>query len=182
MNLIFNALLRQSGFNSWIISARIIDDSGRLGPEYDHMSICVEIDNKRYLADVGYGDLFTRPLEINDGIQSDGRNRFMVQKLNDQDLVLLMSSDNINFHEKYRFNLSKVPVEKFIDICVEKQISPSSYFVKNISCTLPTSLGRVTLWNDKIIERKDNERIEKRIHSDAELRSELRNKFGVLIR
>lgn len=182
LNTIFNALLRQIGFNSWIIAARVIDDARVLGPEYDHMAICIEWKNKRYLADVGYGDLFTRPLQIKDGIQSDGRNRFKVEKLNEYDFVVLMSSDNLNLQQKYRFNLIEVPVEEFTRICLDKQTSPSSYFVKNVICTKATSLGRLTIFNDKLIEKKGNERIERSIRNDAELRSELRSNFGVVIR
>lgn len=182
LNSIFDSLLRQIGFNSRIISARIIDDSGRLGPEHDHMSICIEIDSKKYLADVGYGDLFTRPLEIKEGIQNDGRNLFKVERLSDQNFVLSMSSDKVNFHEKYRFSLSEVPAEKFIGICLEKQTNPSSYFVKNIVCTKPTSSGRLTLLNDKLIEKKREERIEKPIRDDHDLRSALKANFGVVIK
>ena len=159
LNTVFNALLREIGFKSKIISARIIDDSGNLGPQYDHMSICVDINNKTYLADVGYGDLFIRPLQIKERIQSDGRNLFKIEKLNDLDFVLSMSSDKINFQKKYRFNLSEVLIEKFRDICLDKQTNPSSYFIKNIVCTKATSAGRLTLLNDKLIEKKDIERM-----------------------
>lgn len=182
LNSLFNALLQQIGFTSKIISARIIDDSGNLGPEYDHMLVCIELHNRRYIADVGYGDLFTKPLEIKDGIQSDGRNQFVIQKLNDQDLMLSMSPDKVHFQEKYRFNFAEVSVEKFTGICFEKQTNPSSHFVKNIICTKPTSYGRVTLFNDKLIEKKDKVRIENPIRNDDELRLELRRTFGVVIR
>lgn len=182
LNNVFNSLLRQIGFMSRIISARVIDDAGKLGPVYDHMSIFIEIDNKKYLADVGYGDLFLRPIEIKDGIQSDGRNQFTVRRLNDGDFVLAMSSDELNFVEKYRFNLTEVPVEKFSNICLDKQTSPSSYFVNNIICTKPTGSGRITLLNDKLIEKKENERIERPIGGEHELRATLRNNFEVEIR
>lgn len=182
LNSVFNVLLHQIGFNSSTISARIIDDSGMLGPEYDHMLICIEMNEKRYLADVGYGDLFTRPLEVKEGIQSDGRNQFMISYFDDQDFVLSMSSDNVRFCKKYRFNLSQVPREKFSGICLDKQTNPSSYFVKNIICTKPTNSGRLTLLNDKLIEKKEDERIEKPIRNDDELRAALKKNFGVLIR
>ncbi len=181
LNSLFNRLLLDIGFNSRIISSRIIDD-GNLGPEYDHMSICVEVNHRRYLADVGYGDLFIRPIEIKEGIQSDGRSLFKIEERSDHNFLLSMSYDKINFQEKYRFNLSEVSLDKFVDICLEKQINSSSYFVKNTVCTKPTSTGRLTLFIGKLIEKKDNERIEKSIRTDDELRSELRDRFGVVIR
>ena len=181
MNSIFNLLLRKIGFNSRLISARVIDDSGKLGPEYDHMSIFIEIDNRKYLADVGYGDLLIKPIEIKGGRQSDGRNDFTVRQLNELDFILAMCSDEVSFIEKYRFGLTEVPVEKFSDICLEKQTNPSSYFVKNLVCTKPTRYGRITLLNDKLIEKKGKARIEKLIHDDHELRQVFANYFEVTV-
>ena len=146
LNALFNVLLCDLGFKSRIIAARIFDESGNLGLEYNHMSICVET-GKKYLADVGFGDLFTKPLEIRAGIQSDGRNLFKIERFNDQDFVLSMCSDQTNFHKKYTFNLNEVQMNDFYEICLDKQTNPMSYFVKNIICTKPTNTGRLTLFN-----------------------------------
>jgi N-hydroxyarylamine O-acetyltransferase len=178
LNALFNVLLNNLGFKSSIIAARIFDDLDNLGPEYDHMCIYVETD-KKYLADVGYGDLFTRPLEIKEGIQSDGRNLFKIEQLKEQDFVLSMCSDQTNFHKKYLFNLKAVPIHEFHKICSDKQTNPQSYFVKNTICTKPTSSGRLTLFNNKLIEKRDTERIEQLIQNDAELRRVLKTLFGI---
>ncbi len=178
LNALFNELLKNIGFKSRIIAARIFDDLGNLGPEYDHMSIYVET-NKKYLADVGFGDLFTRPLEIRDGIQSDGRNLFKIEHFNGQDFVLSMCSDQTNFYKKYIFNLKEVQINDFYKICMDKQINPLSYFVRNTVCTKPTNSGRLTLFNNKLIEKRDTEKIEQLISNDAELRTVLKTLFGV---
>jgi N-hydroxyarylamine O-acetyltransferase len=178
LNALFNELLHNLGFKSSIIAARIFDDLGNLGPEYDHMCIYVET-GKKYLADVGYGDLFTRPLEIKEGIQSDGRNLFKIERLKGQNFVLSMCSDQTNFQKKYLFNLKAVQIHEFHKICSDKQINPQSYFVKNTICTKPTSSGRLTLFNNKLIEKRDTERIEQLIHNDAELRRVLKTLFGI---
>jgi N-hydroxyarylamine O-acetyltransferase len=85
LNTLFNELLCIIGFESRIIEARIYDELGNLGPKYDHMAIFVETD-KKYLLDVGFGDLFIKPLEIKDGIQSDGKNQFKIKSLDEQKL------------------------------------------------------------------------------------------------
>jgi N-hydroxyarylamine O-acetyltransferase len=121
------------------------------------------------------------PIEIKDGIHTDGRNRFIVKQSNKEEFVLAMSHES-NFVDKYRFNLTEVSVDKFNDICLEKQTSPSSYFVKNIICTKPTRSGRITLLNDKLIEKKGKERTEKLILDQHELTIALRNNFDVMIR
>jgi N-hydroxyarylamine O-acetyltransferase len=181
LNGLFNQLLREVGFRSSIISSRIFDDAGNPGREYDHMSLVVELNDKKYLADVGFGDLFIRPIEIREGIQSDGRNFFSIERFNNDDLMISMSSDGINFFRKYTFNLREVLIEKFYAPCLDKQTNPDSYFVRNTICTKPTPSGRITLFNDKLVERRDGERIEKVINGDEALRAELLKQFGIVI-
>jgi N-hydroxyarylamine O-acetyltransferase len=83
--------------------------------------------------------------------------------------------------DKYRFNIRDVSVEKFNDICLEKQTSPSSYFVKNVVCTKPTISGRVTIFNDRLVEKKGMQRIERLIVDDSDLRVHLRDLFGITL-
>lgn len=181
LNSLFNQLLCEIGFRSTMVSSRVFDDAGNPGPEYDHLSLVVELDKKKYLADVGFGDLFIRPIEIREGIQSDGRNFFSIEQFNHDDLMVSMSPDGISFSRKYTFNLREVPIEKFYAPCLDKQTNPDSYFVRNTICTKPTPSGRITLFNDKLIERQDSERIEKVINGDEALRTELFRQFGIVI-
>lgn len=180
LNTLFNELLHNIGFESRIIEARIYDDQGNLGPKYDHMAIFVETD-KKYLIDVGFGDLFTKPIEIRDGIQSDGRNQFKIERLDEENLLLSMRTEKANFNRKYTFSLSKVQTKEFYDICSDKQTNPSSYFVKNTICTKPTRLGRLTVFNNRLIEKRLNEKTERLIHNDDELRDILKTQFNIKI-
>ena len=178
LNALFNIKLSSSGFKSYLIAARIFDGHGNLGPEYDHMCIYVNT-GKKYLVDVGFGDLFTKPLEIKDGTQSDGRNLFKIERSNDQNFVLSMCSDQINFHKKYIFNLNEVQIHSFNEICSDKQTNPLSYFVKNTICTKPTAAGRLTLFNGKLTEKRDHERITRLVSNDDELRDALKTFFEI---
>lgn len=180
-SICFHLLLKGIGFNSKIISARIIDENGNVGPQYDHLSLCIKTDRK-YLADVGYGDLFVRPIEIRTGMQSDGRNYFKIEKYNDTDFVLSMSADGKSFQNKYTFNLSEVSAGKFNLSCLDKQVNPDSYFVKNTICTLPTTTGRVTLFNNKFIEKRNVDKIEVHVVNDLHLKALLLNKFGITLK
>jgi N-hydroxyarylamine O-acetyltransferase len=178
LNTLFNELLCNIGFKSRIIEARIYDELGNLGPKYDHMAIFVETD-KKYLLDVGFGDLFTKPLEIKDGIQSDGKNQFKIESLDEQNFLLSMCSDQTNFNRKYTFNLNVVQTKDFFDICLDKQTNPLSYFVKNTVCTKPTSFGRQTVFNNRLIEKRGNDKIEKLIHNDEQLSEILKTQFNI---
>jgi N-hydroxyarylamine O-acetyltransferase len=178
LNYLFNSLLSTLGFKSRIISARIYDEYGNSGPEFDHMAILVEAD-KKYLVDVGFGDLFLGPLEIIEGMQTDGDNQFTITKIEDGDFLLKMCSDGINFLKKYRFSLSEVQVEDFAEICSEKQTSSTSYFVKNTICTKPIDNGRRTIFNNRLIEKTKNHRIETLISDDSVLLDILLTKFNI---
>lgn len=181
LNHLFNNLLSAIGFSSKIISSRTFDSSGTLGPEFDHMSIHVKTE-RDYIADVGFGDLFLHPLEVKDGIQSDGRNEFLIEAVGEGEFVLSMSSNGSDFQKKYVFNLTEVPLENFKALCLDKQTNPESYFVKNTICTRSTESGRVTLFNDKIIRKSGHERIETPILSDVDLRVQLMKHFNIAIK
>ncbi len=181
LNLLFNGLLQSVGFSSRIIACRIIDEDGILGPEYDHMAVYVET-GKKFLVDVGYGDLFVTPLEIKSGVQWDGRNYFRIEAENDREFLLSISSDGITYVKRYAFRLAAVHAADFAAICLDKQTNPSSYFVRNLVCTKPTETGRLTIFNDTFVERNGNQKLVSPIQNDPELMMYLRDKFGIKVR
>lgn len=180
LNLLFSRLLNEIGFSARVISSRIFDETGNLGPDYDHMSVYVEL-SKDYLADVGFGDLFLRPLEIREGSQHDGRNYFKIEKYADKDYLLSMSPDGITYQLKYTFSLEEAHMSIFEEMCFDKQINPDSFFVKNTICTRPTDEGRLTIFNNKLIVKTRNEKIETVITDNKHLRGILRDGFGIVI-
>jgi len=152
LNALFCHFLQHVGYDATTIAARICTPSG-LGPAYDHMAICAQLDTP-WLLDVGFGDLFRRPLEIIPGvIQFDGFQYFRIQQLASETFSLWMSPDAVVFEEKYVFQTAAVPLNCFQAQCLLKQTSPSSYFVQNVVCTKPTSLGRKTLFNHSLTLR-----------------------------
>jgi len=181
LNYLFNNLLNSIGFSTKIISSRIFDSSGVLGPEFDHMAIHVKTE-RDYIADVGFGDLFLKPLEIKEGPQNDGRNDFLIEAVGGDEFALSMSSKGSDFEKKYVFSLKEVPLENFKAPCLDKQTNPDSYFVKNTICTRSTVSGRVTLFNDKIIRKTGDERVETPILSDMDLRVQLMKHFDIEIK
>src|SRR3982751_5629320 len=52
LNGLFNELLRESGFETRLLSARVSDREGGFSNEYDHLAILVIIGEMQYLADV----------------------------------------------------------------------------------------------------------------------------------
>src|SRR5262245_14904037 len=62
LNGLFAWLLGELGFDVELLSAQVLD-GGRLGPEFDHMTLLVEHEG-RWLVDVGFGDSFLEPLAL----------------------------------------------------------------------------------------------------------------------
>src|ERR1051326_805528 len=57
LNGAFAALLRALGFKVTLLSARVPREDGSDGPEFDHLTLRVDLEEPR-LADVGFGDAF----------------------------------------------------------------------------------------------------------------------------
>jgi N-hydroxyarylamine O-acetyltransferase len=181
LNFLFHCLLRELGFESRIIAARIFDSQGVLGPPFDHMCLLVELEHL-WLVDVGFGDLFLHPVALNEHtIQTDGRNYFKVEKMAGNEYVLSMSCGKADFCRKYTFSTQAQVVSVFAALCQDKQTSPSSYFVKNRVCTRPTPTGRITLFNHKFICTKGEHKRESFLEDERQFTAILRKQFDLII-
>ncbi len=181
LNLLFHSLLRELGFESRIIAARIFDSQGLIGPAFDHMCLLVELE-QLWLVDVGFGDLFLQPMALQeDTIQTDGRNYFKVEKMAVNEYVLLMSSGKAPFCRKYTFSTQAKVVSDFVPLCQDKQTNPNSYFVKNKVCTKPTRTGRITLFNQKLIHKAGEQKLESFLKDEEQFTEILKNEFNLII-
>jgi N-hydroxyarylamine O-acetyltransferase len=181
LNLLFHGLLRELGFESSIIAARIFDREGVPGPAFDHMCLLVDLEQP-WLVDVGFGDLFLQPLVLQaDTIQTDGRNYFKVEKIAADAYVLFMASEKTNFCRKYTFSTQAQVVWDFAPICRDKQTNPDSYFVKNKVCTRPTRTGRITLFNQKLIHTEGEQKLESFLEDEEQFVAILRKQFDLII-
>ena len=180
LNSLLYTFLSEIGFTSRILSARIFTEDGSIGPLFDHMSVYVQTE-REYLLDVGFGELFITPLEIRPGVQFDGRHYFNIEKWGEDEFLLQMSSNGIDYQKKYTFNLNPVRIEDFEAMNLDKQTNPESYFVKNLICTKPTAQGRLTIFNQKLVEKVGELREERPILSESHLHELLIEKFDIKI-
>jgi N-hydroxyarylamine O-acetyltransferase len=181
LNLLFHHLLRELGFESRIIAARIVDSQGVIGPAFDHMCLLVALE-QRWLVDVGFGDLFVQPMALQaDVIQTDGRNYFKVEKMAVDEYALLMAAGKTHFCRKYTFGTQAQVVSDFAALCQDKQTNPNSYFVRNRVCTKPTRTGRITLFNQKLIHRAGEQKREFFLEDEAQFTEVLREQFDLII-
>ncbi len=179
LNFLFFNLLKKIGFNCKLVSSRIYDDHEKLGPEFDHLSIIVTLEDN-YLVDVGYGDLFIEPIKLVDSfVKKDWFKFYKIIEMDKSTWLLSESKDGNIFKERYQIDETPRTIEAFFDQCKFKQYSENSYFVQNKICTIPTKDGRITLRNNQLIERVGASRVEHEIVSDIEFYKLLEERFKI---
>jgi len=181
LNQLFNHLLTEIGFESQLISARVVKDK-KQWPEFDHMAIVVKLDSL-WLVDIGYGDLFIKPIKIElNTVQKDRNKTYKIISLQENELLLTESLAKSNsFIPKYQFNTIPRSPADFEEQNTFKQTSAESHFVKNRICTLPIKNGRKTILNNTFKVIFNQETTEKEITSYKELQTILFKEFDIKI-
>ena len=166
LNGAFAALLRALGFDVTFLSAQVPTSAGPLGPPFDHMALLVRFGDKRMLADVGFGDSFLHPLDLDERGDQEG---FRIEG----DRVV-----RSNGSLEYTFDLTPRELAEFAPMCAWQQSSPDSSFTKKWVCSLATRDGRITLTRDRLITTRNGVR-EERAVSAEEWNGVLRDTFGI---
>lgn len=177
LNGLFAALLRAIEFNVTLLSARVIDKDGQPGPEYDHLTLLIQLDG-RWLADVGFGDSFLEPLSFdNAGAQwRDGSAYRLTTEGSDWAMQRLHSGE---WKTQYLFTLQPRELSEFSEMCRYHQTSPDSPFTRGRICSRATpDGGRITLSDMRLVITKGGERSESHLGGD-EYDDALREHFGI---
>lgn len=142
LNGAFAALLGALGFDVTLLSARVLNDKGEPGPDFDHMTLLV---GGEWIADVGFGDSSLVPLRI-DGTP-DGNYRVLAGRY--------QSLRGGEWRTEYVFTVQPRELHEFAPMCHYQQTSPESHFTKKKVITLAREHGRITLTGDRLIETRD---------------------------
>jgi N-hydroxyarylamine O-acetyltransferase len=178
LNGLFAALLRELGFEVTLLSARVAGENGNFGPEFDHLTLLVQLE-ERWLADVGFGEAFRRPLRLDEpGAQAQPGGMYRLTPDNEAWIYWLLDEEK-EWRAQYRFTLQPRPLADFAEMCHYQQSSPQSHFTQKRVCSLATPEGRVTLSNDRLIITRHGQRQERELASPAEQAAVLRHYFGV---
>lgn len=178
LNGAFAGLLRALGFRVTLLSARVIGESGRESPEFDHLTLRVDLEEP-WLADVGFGDSFLEPLRLRSDLeQVDAAGRFRLIKSNER-LQLQRAEGDACWKPQYSFSLEPHRLEDFAPMCHYHQTSPDSHFTQNRICSRATLEGRITLSGMKLIITRAGQREEKLLHSEEERLTILQEQFGI---
>jgi N-hydroxyarylamine O-acetyltransferase len=177
LNGLFAALLRELGFRVTLVSARVTAPTGGLGPEFDHLALLVDLD-ERWLVDVGFGDSFVEPLRLAAGdVVRQGKRDY---RLDESDGEWTLWQRDAGWEPQYRFTVAPRALADFAGMCAHHQTSPESGFTKRSTCSIATASGRLTLSGDRLITTQDGAREERPV-APAEKAALLRERFGVVL-
>jgi N-hydroxyarylamine O-acetyltransferase len=177
LNGAFAALLRAMAFQVTLLSARVAREKGGEGPEFDHLTLRVDLDEP-WLADVGFGDSFLEPLRLEARTeQVDPAGTFRLMRVEER-LQLEKRVDGM-WKRQYSFSLQPRRLEEFSAMCVYHQTSPDTSFTQNRICTRATADGRITLAGMRLIATRSGNREETLFGSEEEVTTVLRERFGI---
>ncbi len=182
LNGAFAWLLRQLGFSVSMLSARVAQGDGGFTPEYDHLTLLIHhLDGADWLADVGFGDSFRRPLRLQPEREQDGADGQTYRLRVDSDDWTLEQRGAEVWAPQYRFTLRPHPMDDFLDRCAYQQTSPESFFRRKRLCTRALPDGRITLSDLNLITTHNGVREERALASEEEFHAALAEHFGVTI-
>lgn len=180
LNGLFHWLLTSLGFRVDMLSARVFNfQKNDFGTEYDHMTLLVHLD-KDYLADVGFGDSFRRPIEIPDGEAEDVSGQYKILKKEDNLFELLKKEEN-DFSKQYCFTTDPKSLEDYEEMCAFQQDSLSSHFRTRMICTIATETGRITLSNNSLTITENGIKTKTDFTDQNEFYLLLKKHFGIVL-
>jgi N-hydroxyarylamine O-acetyltransferase len=172
LNGLFARLLEALGYSVTVLSARVADDAGDQGQEFDHLMLRVDLDEP-WLVDVGFGDAFREPMPLRPGsafLDSLGRTYRLRVTGDDWELIDEQRT-------QYRFTLEPRVFSDFAARCRSQQ-TESEWFTGHRMCTIATPNGRWTLLDEKLIVQSGGERTERAV-DEAEVPGLLSSLFGI---
>ena len=179
MNGIFSVALKRIGFKVSNLLARVTID-GRYYTPKTHQVILVETENKRWLADVGFGnDGMIAPILLEE--ESDQKQFAHVYRIIKDSTFgyVLQKKERDSYRSLYAFTLDKCFPEDFEMSNHYTATFSESFFTKMRFCTMPTKEGRITLVDNQIKTTKNGFAEEKSVKNDDEFKRYLGEHFGL---
>lgn len=179
LNGLFNELLKEIGFQTKIISARVSKGNNDFGEEYDHLAILAKIGDEEFLVDVGFGDFSAEPLKFILNVeQIDENGTFLIRKYTDEYFEVVKKDDN-KWKSEFMFKNISRDLAEFTEMCNFHQTSPDSHFMKRKGCSLMLKNGRKTLVDNKFILTLNQVKTEFELNSEEEFNQILEREFGI---
>ncbi|KAM8962488.1 arylamine N-acetyltransferase 2-like [Pelodytes ibericus] len=184
-NGLFLWVLQVLGYNPRVLSARVKNPVTQVfGPPYDHMILTVELEGRRWLCDVGYGEGIKKPFPIEAGWEEDQDGRRLRIREEQEEWFLEVKEDE-GWKILYKFTLKECHFEDFKSMCEYQQTSPNSIFYNKSFCSLQLAHGRVTYMGNRLIHTDytaGGGQVKTTQHvTDEEIPDVLRDTFGIVL-
>lgn len=185
LNGLFAWLLKQIGFEVIYLNARVFNHrDGKLGIDFDHLALLVRVPGQstRWLADVGFGDSFSEPLNFEErGEQAQGLRAYRIEETSDGYITWQRNYDG-SWEHQYFFDLQphKFP-EEYESACLYHQTSPKSSFTRGSIISRATPDGRVSLEDSWLILTTNGTREKQPVVNEEEYQTLLKEHFGVVL-
>ena len=182
VNGLFAWLLEEIGYDVTYLNARDYHpDNDTFGIEFDHLTLLVRVPNEstRWLVDVGWGDTFTRPLDLDTtDWQEEGPRAYRLEPFRDG-YQLWQRDYQGEIERQYFFDLipHEFPAE-YEPACHYHQTSPESIFTRRRIISRLTEDGRVSLDSGRLILTKNGQRSERPFENEDEFHVLLKQYFG----
>ncbi len=185
LNGLFAWLLKEIGFEVRYLNARDYhEENDTFRIDFDHLVLMVLAPNEstRWLVDVGWGDTFTQPLDIDqEGWQEQGPRAYRLEPFKGGYQLWQRGFDG-KLERQYYFDLTahSFPSE-YEATCHYHQTSPESIFTQKriISRLIPD--GRISLDNGNVTVTNNGERAKRPLANEGEFNALLKEQFGVTL-
>ncbi|RXT13490.1 arylamine N-acetyltransferase [Ammoniphilus sp. CFH 90114] len=167
LNGSFYLLLKKIGFHPTLFAGTVFQGDGSWGMENGHLFSIVDLEDNRYLVDVGFGGHSPRlPVPLNGVEVEDVDGSYRVEHAEEQST--LQKKIDGDWKVLYRFRLSEpLPsLESAQPSCVLTETSPQSFFNKVYFLSRVMEEGRVTLRGNSLTLVEKNEIIKTELRED----------------
>jgi N-hydroxyarylamine O-acetyltransferase len=180
LNGLFLLVLQRLGFAVTPLAARVFHDE--TPAQKSHQLTLVEVEGKRWLADVGFGGnglLDPLPLEPEQAV----RQEFDTFRLHSDPKLGYITQFRVeeSWHSLHAFTLEEYYPADYRMMNHYNSTSPTALFTQHIVCTQATSLTRFTLFDDELKARNQDETTVTHLTSKEAYRSALQEVFGIVL-
>lgn len=184
LNGLFARLLKKIGFQVTYLNARVYNRQGELGIQFDHLALVVQppCPDKRWLADVGFGDSFNEPLSFDEPeIQEQGLRAYRLEQTQNGYATWQRNYDG-SWERHYFFDLQphQFPQE-YESACVYHQTSPLSSFTRGSIISKATPNGRISLEDGWLILTENGQRSERPVENREEYQALIKQYFNIVL-
>lgn len=184
LNGLLAEALEEIGFGVDRASAQFVREAGELSPPFDHLVLLVHVPGEEFrrLVDVGGASGSpARSLPLVPGFEAshaETRTDYRMTRL-DHAWQMERRPWGEAWIPEYRFTQQPYRLQDFSSRCRYQETDPDSHFVKGLLCTRNIPGGRITISGERLIVTTEGARHERSIDGDHDLRSALREHFGI---